>query len=182
MFFHPWILDGFGTVLLAVGASGLVALFMSDPMRTGMRRILGVVCVAMALGGGLLMVRAEALRDADRDLSESELASLAKAVSQFPDLEFQVLTTNTEIESRSLALKVAAAIKAGTGVVPAVGEAPPSIQKGVVIVVRDRTADPGHAASAAIGRALMEARVASMTDDEPALDNRAVRILVGSKP
>lgn len=182
MSFHPWILDGVGTVLLAVGASGLVALFMSDPMRTGMRRTVGAICVTMALGGGLLMVRAEALRDADRDLSESELAGLAKAVSQFPDLKFQVLTTNTDIESRSLALKVAAAIKAGTGVAPVVGEAPPSTQKGVVIVIRDRTADLGHAVSTVIGRELMKARVASMADDEPGLDSHTVRILVGAKP
>jgi len=189
--FHPWILEGLGILLLAVGAAGLVALFISRPMRPGLQRAIGAVCAVMALGGGLLMARADALRDIDRDLSPAEQATLARAAGQFPNARFEVLTAHTDNETSSLAAKVADAVKTGTGAVPAranipplmqKGVVPPLPQKGVVIVVRDREDDIGRAVSATIGRALMVARVACITDDEPALDDRTIRIVVGEKP
>ncbi|SEN81062.1 hypothetical protein SAMN02990966_00163 [Rhodospirillales bacterium URHD0017] len=191
MLFHPWILEGLGILLLAVGAAGLGALFISRPMRSGIRRTVGAVCAVMALGGVLLMTRAEAMRDVDRDLSPAEQAVLAKAISRFPNIKFEVFTAHTDNETAALAAKVADAVKAATGVAPRratipplkqKGVVPPLPQKGVVIVVHDREDDLGRAVSATIGRALMAARVACITDDEPALDDRTVRIVVGEKP
>jgi hypothetical protein len=82
-------------------------------------------------------------------------------------------------------------VTTGSGVAPAradvpplpqKGVVPPLPQKGVVIVLRDTESDLGRAIGVAIGRALMAARVACITDDEPKLDDRTVRIVVGPKP
>ena len=189
--FHPWILEGLGILLLAVGAAGLVSLFISQPLGPAMKRTVAVVCAVMAIGGGLLMVRADALRDTDRDLSPAEQANLARAMGQFPNARFEVFTAYTDSETRSLASKVVDAVKTATGTVPALadipplmqkGVVPPTPQKGVVIVLRDNEAELGRAVAATIGRALMAARVACITDDEPAMDDRTVRIIVGEKP
>ena len=189
--FHPWILEGLGILLLAVGAAGLVALFISRPMRPGLQRAIGAVCAVMALGGVLLMTRAEAMRDVDRDLSPAEQAALAKAISRFPNARFEVYTAHPDNETRALAAKVVEAVKAGSGTAPAVadipplkqkGVVPPLPQKGVVVVLRDTEAQGARAVAATITRALMAARVACITDDEPAMDNRTVRIVVGEKP
>ena len=189
--FHPWILEGLGILLLAVGAAGLVALFISQPLGRTLKRVVGAVCAVMAVAGVLLMTRADALRDADRDLSPAEQANLARAVSQVPNARFEVFTAHTDSETRALAAKVAEAVKAGTGRAPAVadiaplkqkGVVPPLPQKGVVIVLRDSEADHARAIAATISRALMAARVACITDDEPAMDDRTVRIVVGEKP
>ena len=189
--FHPWILEGLGILLVAVGAAGLVALFISQPLGRTLKRVVGGVCAVMALAGVLLMVRADALRDADRDLSPAEQANLATAVSRFPNARFEVFTAYPDSETRSLAAKVAEAVKTGTGRAPSVadipplhqkGVVPPLPQKGVVIVLRDSEADQARTVAATITRALMAARVACITDDEPALDDRTVRIVVGEKP
>jgi len=55
-------------------------------------------------------------------------------------------------------------------------------QKGVVIVLRDIEADRARTVADTISRALMAARVACITDDEPAMDDRTIRIVVGQKP
>ena len=189
--FHPWILEGLGILLLAVGAAGLVALFISQPLGRTLKRAVGVVCAGMALAGVLLMARADALQDADRDLSPAEQANLAKAVSRFPDARFEVFTAYTDNETRSLAAKVTEAVKAGSGSAPGLadipplwqkGVVPPLPQKGVVIVLRDTETDRARAVAATIGRALMAARVACITDDEPAMEDRTIRIVVGEKP
>ena len=182
LFFDPWILDGLGILLMAVGGAGLVALFISTPFQSAVQRSVGVICVAMALGGGLLMMRAATLRDADRDLDPAQLANLARAMGEFPNVRFEVFTAHTDHETRSLASKVADAVKQGTGATPALGETPPLLQKGVVLVLRDRETALGRAVAARIGRAFMAARVASITDDESTLDGRTVRIVVGEKP
>ena len=178
----PWILDSLGIVLLAVGAAGLVALFIATPLRPTVKRSVGVICAAMAIGGVLLMVRAAGLREADRDLTPAQQADLARALGQFPNVRFEVFTADTDQETQSLASKVVDAVKTGTGAAPIVGETPPIPQKGVVLVMRDREAALGRAVAATIGRAFMAARVASITDDEPTLDDRTVRIIVNAKP
>lgn len=178
----PWILDGLGIFLTAAGSAGLAALFIASPLRPAMKRTVAVICPAMAVGGLLLMLKAEAVRDADRDLDPLQQANLARAVSRFPGVRFEVLTANADDETRALASKVVEAVKAGSGAMPTLGETPPSPQKGVVMVLRDKETDLGHAVSATIGRAFMAARVASITDDEPTLDDRTVRIVVGQKP
>ncbi len=189
--FHPWILEGLGILLVAVGAAGLVALFISQPLGRTLKRAVAVVCAVMALAGVLLMTRAGALRDADRDLSPAEQANLAAAVSRIPNARFEVFTAHPDNETRALAAKVVEAVKAGSGTNPAVadipplrqkGVVPPLPQKGVVVVLRDTEVDRARAVAATITRALMAARVACITDDEPALDGRTVRIVVGEKP
>jgi hypothetical protein len=189
--FHPWILEGLGILLLSVGLAGLVSLFISQPLRATLKRTVAVVCAVMAMAGGLLMARADALRDTDRDLSPAEQANLARAVGQFPKFRFEVFTAYPDSETRSLAAKVADAVKTATGTAPALadipplmqkGVVPPTPQKGVVIVLRDNEAEPGRAVGTTIGRALMAARVACITDDNPSIDDRTVRIVVGEKP
>ena len=189
--FHPWILEGLGILLLAVGAAGLVSLFISQPLGRVLKRTVAVVCAVMAIAGGLLMARADALRDTDRDLSPAEQANLARAVGQLPKFRFEVFTAYPDSETRSLAAKVADAVKTGTGTAPALadipplmqkGVVPPTQQKGVVIVLRDTEAERGRAVATTIGRALMAARVACITDDDPSIDDRTVRIVIGEKP
>jgi hypothetical protein len=178
----PWILDSVGIFLTAAGSAGLVALFISTPFSPAAKRAVGAICAVMAIGGVLLMAQATALRDADRDFTPEQLADVAKAISRFPDVKFEVFTAYTDNETRSLAAKVVEAVKAGTGAMPTLGEAPPRPQKGVVLAMRDREAAFGRAVAATIGRAFMAARVASITDDAPELDDRTVRIIVGEKP
>ena len=189
--FHPWILEGLGILLLAVGAAGGIALFISRPLGRTLKRVVGGVCAVMALAGVLLMTRADALRDADRDLSPAEQANLAAAVRRLPNARFEVFTAHPDTETRALAAKVVAAVKAGSGTTPAVayipplnqkGVFPPLPQKGVVVVLRDAEADRPRAVAATITRALMAGRVACITDDDPVMDDRTVRIVVGEKP
>ena len=184
----PWILDGIGILLTAAGSAGLLALFIASPLRPAAKRAVAVICPVMAVGGLLLMLRAEMLRNADRDLDPAQLAALAKAIGQFPGIRFEVFTANADSETLSLASKVVEAVKAGTGTTPPIGTAPPPSStspypfKGVVLVMHDREADLGRAVSATIGRTLMAARVAVITDDEAGLDDRTVRIIVAEKP
>jgi hypothetical protein len=191
LFSDPWILNGLGILLAAVGGAGLVALFIATPFRPAVKRSVGLICAAMALLGGLLIARVETLRDADRDLDPAQQANLARVVSQIPDTRFEVYTAHPDSETRSLAAKVVDAVKAGSGKAPAVadipplhqkGVVPPLPQKGVVVVMRDSEAPRARALATTITRALMAARVACITDDEPSLDDRTVRIVVGEKP
>src|SRR5688500_1058003 len=189
--FHPWILEGLGILLLAVGAAGLVSLLISQPLGAALKRTVAVVCAVMAIAGGLLMARADALRDTDRDLGPAEQANLARAIGQLSNVRLEVFTAYPDSETRSLAGKVADAVKTATGTAPALadipplmqkGVVPPTPQKGVVIVLRDNQAELGRAVGATIGRALMAARVACITDDDPSIDDRTVRIVIGEKP
>ena len=181
-FIDPWILDGLGILLIAVGSAGLMALVIATPMRPRLKRSVGAICAAMAIGGVLLMVRAETLRGADRNLDPAQQADVAAAMGRFPGIRFEVFAAWPDDETRSLASKLAETIKMATGTLPTVETAPPSPQKGVVLVLRDRDADLGRAVAGTISRALMAARVAVITDDEAALDDRTVRIMVGEKP
>jgi hypothetical protein len=182
----PWILDGLGILLLAVGSAGLVALFITSSFGPAAKRAVGVACAVLAIGGGLFMAWAAVLRDADRTLDPAQQADLARAVSRFPDVRFEVFTVQADEETMALAEKLVEAIRAGTGAAPPLGVAPElskkGVQKGVVLVLRDKDAELGRAVSATIGRALMAARVAAITDDAPELDGRTVRVVVGQKP
>ena len=187
-FSDPSILDSLGILLMAVGGAGLAALFVSQPLRPFMKRSVAVLCPVMAVAGVLLTMRAATLRDADRDLTPAQQADLANAMSQFPNVKFEVFTANADSETQALASKVVEAIKAGTGSAPPVGASPPPSStapwpfKGVVLVMKDRHADLGRAIATKIGRVLMASRVAVITDDETSLDDRTVRIIVAEKP
>lgn len=181
-FADPWILDSVGIFLMAVGGAGLVALFISQPLGPALKRAVAASCAVMAVAGVLLAVRAESLRDADRNLDPAQQAELVRAIGKFPDARFEVFTTDADDETRSLTAKVVDAVKTATGTMPPIGTMPPRPQKGVVLVLRDREAGLGRAVAATIGRAFMAARVASITDDAPELDDRTVRIIVGQKP
>lgn len=178
---NPSILDGLGILLAAVGGAGLVGLFISEPLRPAIKRVVGSTCAVMAVGGALLMVQAASLRDADRNLDAAQQAELAKAVSRFPDVRFEVFAARNDPETLSLASKVVDAVKTGTGAALTL-EARPGEQKGVSLMLRDRQSELGRAVGATIGRAFMAARVASITDDKPGLDDRTVWIIVGEKP
>ena len=177
----PSILDGLGILLTAVGGPGLVALFISQPLRPVVKRVVGSTCAVMAVGGVLLMLQAASLRAADRNLDAAHQAELAKAVSRFPDVRFEVVTARDDAETLALASKVLDAVKTGTGAALTL-ESRLSQQRGVSLMLRDRQSDLGRAVGATIGRAFMAARVASITDDEPRLDDRTVWIIVGEKP
>lgn len=187
-FSDPSILDSLGILLMAVGGAGLVALFVSQPLRPLMKRLVAVLFPVMAVAGVLLTMRAATLRDSDRDLTPAQLADLAKAVSQFPNIKFEVYTANADSETQALASKVVEAVKAGTGSAPPIGTSPPPSSsapwpfKGVVLVMKNRDAELGRAVATKIGRVLMAARVAVITDDEASLDDRTVRIIVAEKP
>lgn len=182
VFSDPSILDSLGILLTAVGGAGLIALFISQPLGPVMKRAVGVTCAVMAVAGVLLMVRAGSVRDADRTLDPEQQAELAKAIGKFPNVKFEVFTSDADDETRSLAAKVVEAVKVATGAMPVLGNVPPLPQKGVVLVMRDRETDFGRAVAATVGRAFMAARVASITDDGPGMDDRTVRIIVGQKP
>src|SRR4029453_10652258 len=130
--FHPWILEGLGFPLVAVGAAGLIALFISQPLGRTLKRAVGGVCAVMALAGVLLMARADALRAADPAPGPAERANLAAAVSRIPNARFEVFTAHPDNETRALAAKVVAAVKAGSGTAPAVPAFPPLKHKGGV--------------------------------------------------
>ena len=52
--FHPWILEGLGILLVAVGAAGGIALFISRPLGRTLKRAVGGVCAVMALANAAL--------------------------------------------------------------------------------------------------------------------------------
>ena len=97
------LLIPFAIVSYVIAAAGLVSLFISQPLGRVLKPTVAVVCAVMAIAGGLLMARADALRDTDRDLSPAEQANLARAVSQFPNARFEVFTAYPDSETRSLA-------------------------------------------------------------------------------
>ena len=130
----------------------------------------------MVIGGGVVGVNAEKMA-----------VGLGARVTVF-DRSLPRLRDLSDIFGNSITTRyannsvLADAVKQGTGATPALGETPPLLQKGVVLVLRDRETALGRAVAARIGRAFMAARVASITDDESTLDGRTVRIVVGEKP
>lgn len=174
------ILDGLGYGLLAAGLAGLIGLVISDDRRLR-KRVLGVFLAGVAIGGAGLMWRAEAVRNADRDLSPEQQVHLGWAISQLPAVSFEVYAFRADKEAYSLALKIADAVKSATGVPPAEGELQ-SPQKGVTLVMRDDKTDLARSIINKVGRAFIAARIAVISDSTPELDDGTVRIVVGAKP
>jgi hypothetical protein len=119
MFFSDLsILSGLGELLALLGLVGAVSLFFFPKDRRIQERSLGVLFTLMAAGGVALIGRADKLENANRDLTPAQQAALSKAVSQFPAVKFEVLVSGADREAHSLALKIADAIKAGSGALP----------------------------------------------------------------
>lgn len=135
----------------------------------------------MVIGGVALTWRAERLRNADRDLTPAQQATLSKALSQFPAVKFEVLTSRGDKEAHSLALKIVNAVKTGSGAMPLFDEKILSPPVGVVLVL-GKEADPDHAVADTVGRLLMAAHIAVISDRTVELDEHTVRIVVGEKP
>ena len=182
LFSDPSLLDGLGQALVVIGLVGQVSLFLFPADRRVLERSLGVLFTVVAIGGVGLAWKAENLREADRNLMPAQRAALSKAISQFPSLKFEILTSSIDKEAHSLALKIADAVKAGNGAMPPVDGTMQSPPKGVVLVLHAKNTEPGRTIVDTIGRALMAARVAVISDYDTDLDDRTMRIVVGGKP
>jgi len=63
---------------------GAVSLFFFPEGRRILERLLGVLFTLVVVGGVALTWRAQQLRNADRDLTPAQQATLGKAIGQFP--------------------------------------------------------------------------------------------------
>jgi len=106
---------------------------------------------------------------------------LGKAIGQFPAVKFEVFTSRANREAHSLALEIVDAVKAGTGATPDFEEAMRALPVGVVFIL-GKDADLDHTVVDTVGRLLMAARVAVISDRATELDDHTVRIVVGEKP
>jgi hypothetical protein len=182
LFSDPSLLNGLGEGLVILGLAGQVSLFFFPEGRRILERSLGVLFTVVVIGGVALTWRAEKLQDADRDLTPAQQATLSQAISQFPTVKYEVLTSRADKEAHALALKIADAVKAGSGTVPRFDETMPAPPMGVVLILRGRDADLGRHFVDTVGRVLMAARIAVISDRAPDLDDHTVRIVVGGKP
>ena len=182
LFSDPSFLSSVGQVLVVLGLVGQVSLFFFPEGRRSLERSLGVMFTVLVVGGGSLAWRAETLRNADRNLTPAQKTALSQAISQFPTVKFEVLTSRADKEAHALALKIADAVKAGSGAMPQFDEEMPSPPPGVVLVLNARDAEPGRKVVDTVGRAFMAARIAVISDKADDLADRTVRIVVGGKP
>jgi hypothetical protein len=181
LFSEPSLLNDLGQGLIVLGLVGAVSLFFFPEGRRILERSLGVLFTLVVIGGVALTWRAERLRNADRDLTPAQQATLSKALSQFPAVTFEVLTSRGDKEAHSLALKIVDAVKAGSGAMPLFDEKILSPTVGVVLVL-GKEADPDHAVVDTVGRLLMAAHIAVISDRTVELDEHTVRIVVAEKP
>lgn len=178
---NPSLLDDLAVALLIVGFVGQVSPFFFPPDRPLLERSLALLFTVMVGAGVALAWHADRLRAADRDLTPAQQAEVAQAVRAFPGITYEVYTTRKDPEALALAHKIAAAVQAGSGTAPAFVEDLADPQAGVTLGTRTREVTAGRAVPA-IGRALMAARIATISDDVPELDDARMRIVVGRKP
>jgi hypothetical protein len=178
---NPSLLDDLAIALLIVGFVGQVSPFFFPPDRPRLERSLALLFTVMVGAGVALAWQADRLRAADRDLTPAQEAALAQAVRAHPGLTYEVYTTHRNPEALALARKIAAAVQAGSGTAPAFVDDMANPQDGVTLGTRTREVAAGQAVPA-IGRALMAARIATISDDVPELDDARMRIVVGRKP
>jgi hypothetical protein len=181
LFSDPSFLSSLGQLLVVLGLVGQVSLFFFPAARRFLERSLGVIFTVVALGGIGLTWRAQDLRDAHRDLTPVQQAALSGAISQFPNVKYEVFAAGDDKEARALAAKIIDAVKTGSGAAPPLDElrSPPI---GVVLIVRAKDTEFARQFADRVGRVLMDARIAVMRDKEEDLDDRTVRIVVGGKP
>jgi len=181
LFSEPSLLNDLGQGLIVLGLVGAVSLFFFPEGRRILERSLGVLFTLVVIGGVALTWRAQQLRNADRDLTPAQQATLGKAIGQFPAVKFEVFTSRANREAHSLALEIVDAVKAGTGAMPPFNDAMRVLPVGLVFVL-GKDADPDHTVVDTVGRLLMAARVAVISDRGIELDDHTVRIVVGEKP
>jgi uncharacterized membrane protein YccC len=176
------LLNSLGEALVVLGLVGAVSLFFFPEGRRLQERSLGVLFAVMAASGVALAWRADSLRNANRDLTPKQQATLSKAISQFPTAKFEVLTSRGDKEAHALALKLADAIKAGSGAMPAFDDDKHALHVGVVLIFAAKDDELHHNVTDTVGRRLMAARIAVISDRAPELAAQTVRIVVGAKP
>jgi hypothetical protein len=181
VFSEPSLLNDLGQGLIVLGLVGAVSLFFFPEDRRILERSLGVLFTLAVIGGVALTWRADKLRNADRDLTPAQQAALSKAISQFPTIKFEVFTSRGNSEAHSLALKTVDAVKAGSGAMPVFDDKMLSLPVGLVFVLGKDT-DPDHTFADTVGRLLMAARIAVISDRTVDLDEHTVRIVVGERP
>ena len=181
VFSEPSLLNDLGQGLIVLGLVGTVSLFFFAEGRHVLERSLGVLFTLVVIGGVALTWRAERLRNADRDLTPVQQAALGQAISQFPAIKFEVFTSRGDKEAHSLALKLVDAVKTGSGTMPPFEDKMLSLPVGVVFVL-GKEADRDHAFVDTVGRLLMAAHVAVISDNKTELGENTVRIVVGEKP
>jgi hypothetical protein len=173
------VLRSLSKFLIVLGLVGVVSMFFNG--RRVQRRLLGLLFACMAVGGLVLGWKTDQLLVADRDLTPAQQAALSKAISQFPGVKFEVHTLRNDSEAKSLALKIADAIKAGSGAMPQVMDGLPDVAPGVIFVFAPKDIDLRRSFSDVVGTQLAAARIAVITD-EAVQPEQAVRIVVGRKP
>jgi hypothetical protein len=176
------LLDNLGEALAILGVAGVVSLFFFPEGRRLAERSLAVLFTLMAIGGTALMWRADRLVEAKRDLTPAEQAELSKAISQFPNAKFEVLTSRDDREAHSLALKIVDAIKGGSGGTPLFEEEEHLLPVGLTLIFDPEDVDLRRNIANTVGRLFIEARIAVISDETAGLGEQRVRIVVGGKP
>ena len=182
LFSDSSLLDNLGVGLIVVGLVGAVSLFFFPRDRRLAERSLGVLFTLAVAGGAALTWKAAALHGADRNLTQEQQAALSKAIGQFPTAKFEVVTSRANREAHALALKIADAVKAGSGATPPFDDMLLTPIVGVVLVFDTKSAELEHEVVETVGRVLMGARIAVVGNHAPELAPHTVRIVVGSKP
>jgi hypothetical protein len=180
-FSEPSLLNDLGGGLIILGLVGAVSLFFFPDGRRILERSLGVLFTLLVIGGAALTWRAEKLRTADRNLTPAQQATLGQAIGEFPNIKFQVFTSSGDREAHSLALKIVEAVKAGSGTMPLVDDMMRSPPPGVILIL-NRRRDFAYNFVDRVGRQLMAARIAVISDQATDLDDNTVRIVVGGRP
>lgn len=181
MLSDPSILDVMATLAFVLGLVGQVSLFAFPRDRRVLERVLAVLFTVMVGGGVGLAWRAEQLRDADRAFTVLQFDRLRQAIAAHPAVSYQVYWAQGDAEAQALAQRIADAIKAGSGRPPVAELAVPTAMRGLVLGARDRRVGAGLAVDP-VGRALMAARIATISDDVADLGPDTLRVTVGRKP
>jgi len=175
------LLSGLGELLIALGLAGVVSLFITTERRPILDLSLGALFILMAVGGFALTWRVDKLENADRDLTPAQQVALSKAVSRFPMAKYEVLTSRDNSEAYALALKIAEAVRAGSGTMPLFDDKMLSPGLGVKLIFAAKDVDFRHEVTDTIGRVLIGARIGVISDRAFELPEHTVRFVVGPR-
>jgi hypothetical protein len=176
------LLSALGEFLVLLGLAGAVSLFFFSEGRRVLERSLGMLFILLAVGGGALAWKVDILRGSNRDLTPAEQIALSKAISHLPAVKFEVVTSSSDREAHALALKIVNAIKEGSGAMPLFDDKALSTPMGVVLVFAVEDENLRHNVADTVGRLLMRARIAVISDRATGLPKQTVRIVVGGRP